>query len=42
MSERPIGRTKTRWEDDVLEGIKRMNVRSWNKKQNRIYTVGRK
>ena len=42
MSERPIGRTKTRWEDDVLEGIKRMNVLSWNKKQNRIYTVGRK
>ena len=22
MSKRPIGRPKTRWEDDVLEGIK--------------------
>jgi len=26
MSERPIGRPKTRWEDDVLENIKSMNV----------------
>ena len=28
---RPIGRPKTRWEDDVLEGIKRMNVCNWKK-----------
>jgi len=30
-SKRPIGRPKTRWEDDVLEDIKSMNVRSWKK-----------
>ena len=26
MSKRPIGRPKIRWEDDVLEDIKSMNV----------------
>jgi hypothetical protein len=26
VSKRPIGRPKTRWEDDVLEDIKNMNV----------------
>ena len=26
MSKRPIGRPKTRWEDDVLEDIKSMDV----------------
>jgi hypothetical protein len=31
MSKRPIGRPKTRWEDDVLEDIKSMNVSSWKK-----------
>ena len=31
MSKRPIGRPKTRWEDDVLEGIRSMNVRNWKK-----------
>jgi hypothetical protein len=31
MSKRPIGRTKTRWEDDVLEDIKSMNVHNWKK-----------
>ena len=31
MSKRPIGRTKTRWEDDVLEDIRSMNVRNWKK-----------
>jgi len=31
MSKRPIGRPKTRWEDDVLEGIISMNVRKWKK-----------
>jgi hypothetical protein len=31
MSKRPTGRPKTRWEDDVLEDIKSMNVRNWNK-----------
>ena len=29
MSKRPIGRPKTRWEDDVLEGIKSINVDNW-------------
>ena len=31
MSKRPIGRPKTRWEDDVLEDIRSMNVRNWKK-----------
>ena len=31
MSKRPIGRPKTRWEDDVLEDIKSMNVPNWKK-----------
>jgi hypothetical protein len=31
MSKRPIGRPKTRWEDDVLEDIKSMNIRNWKK-----------
>jgi len=31
MSKRPIGRPKTRWEDDVLGDIKSMNVRNWKK-----------
>ena len=35
MSKRPIGRTKTRWEDDVLEDIRSMNVSSWKKAQDR-------
>ena len=36
MSKRPIGRPKLRWEDDVLEDIKSMNVRNWkNVAQNR-------
>ena len=29
MSKRPIGRPKKRWEDDVLEDIKSMNVCNW-------------
>jgi hypothetical protein len=29
MSKRPIGRPKLRWEDDVLEDIKNMNVCNW-------------
>ena len=32
MSKRPIGRPKTRWEDDVLEDIK----------SKRTYAIGRK
>ena len=28
MSKRPIGRPKTRWDVDVLEDIKNMNVRN--------------
>ena len=36
MSKRPIGRPKIRWEDDVLEDIKSMNVHNWkNVAQNR-------
>jgi hypothetical protein len=31
MSKRPIGRPKLRWEDDVLEDIKSMNVCNWKK-----------
>jgi hypothetical protein len=31
VSKRPIGRPKTRWEDDVLEDIKRINVSNWKK-----------
>jgi len=31
MSKRPIGRPKTRWEDDVLEGIKSINISNWKK-----------
>jgi len=30
-SKRPIGRPKTRWEDDVLEDIKTMNMCNWKK-----------
>jgi len=36
MSKRPIGRPKIRWEDDVLEDIKSMNLSNWkNEAQNR-------
>jgi len=31
MSKRPIGRPKTRWEDDVLEDIKSINMGNWKK-----------
>jgi hypothetical protein len=31
MSKRPIGRPKTRWEGDVLEDIKSMNISNWKK-----------
>jgi len=31
MSEKPIGRHKTCWEDDVLEDIKSINIRNWKK-----------
>ena len=31
MSKRPTGRTKTRWEDDVLEDIKSINISNWKK-----------
>ena len=31
MYKRPIGRPKTRWEDDVLEDIKSINIRNWKK-----------
>ena len=29
MYKRPTGRPKIRWEDDVLEDIKSMNVGNW-------------
>jgi hypothetical protein len=36
MSKRPIGRPKTRWEDDVLKDTKSMKVCDWkNVAQNR-------
>jgi len=35
MSKRTIRRNKTRWEDDVLEGIKSINISNWKKEQNR-------
>jgi hypothetical protein len=41
MSKRPIGRPKTRWEDDVLEDIKSMNI-AIGRKWHRIKIVGRK
>ena len=31
MSKRPNGRSKTRWEDDVLEDIKSINISNWKK-----------
>jgi hypothetical protein len=31
MSKRPIGRPKTRWDDDVLEDIKSMDIGNWKK-----------
>jgi len=31
VSKRPIGRPKTRWEDNVLEDIKSINIRNWKK-----------
>jgi hypothetical protein len=31
MSKRPIGRPKTRWEDDVLEDIRNKNVHNSKK-----------
>ena len=31
MSKRPTGRPKTRWEDDVLEEIKSINICNWKK-----------
>ena len=31
MCKRPIGRPKTRWEDDVLEDMKNMNAGNWKK-----------
>ena len=31
VSERPIGRPKTRWEGDVLGDIKNINIRNWKK-----------
>jgi len=31
MSKRPIGRPKQRWEFDVLEDIKSINISNWKK-----------
>jgi len=31
MSKRPIGRPKTRWENDVLGDIKSINISNWKK-----------
>ena len=36
VSKRSIGRPKSRWEDDVLEDIKSINISNWKKRtQNR-------
>jgi hypothetical protein len=29
ISKRPIGRPKTRWENEVLEDIRNMNIHNW-------------
>jgi hypothetical protein len=42
MSKRPIGRPKTRWEDDVLGDIRGMNVKKNGKKSHRVETDGRR
>jgi len=31
LSKRPIGRPKTRWENDVLEDMKSINICNWKK-----------
>ena len=31
LEQRPTGRPKIRWEDDVSEDMKRLNVRNWKK-----------
>jgi hypothetical protein len=31
MSKRPIEKPKTRWEDDVLGDIRRLDVNNWKK-----------
>jgi len=31
MCKRPTGRPKPRWEDDVLEDIKSINIHNWKK-----------
>ena len=31
MYKRPVGRPKTRWDNDVLEDIRNMNVHNWKK-----------
>jgi hypothetical protein len=31
MSKRPVLRTKTRWENEVLENIKSINISNWKK-----------
>jgi len=31
VPKKPIGRRKTRWEDDVLEGKKSINICNWKK-----------
>jgi hypothetical protein len=30
-SKRPVGRSKTRWEDDVLGDIRSLNINNWKK-----------
>ena len=45
MSKRPIGRPKIRWEDDVLEDIRSMNVAQnrdrWKKVDEHARTLNR-
>jgi hypothetical protein len=42
MSKRPIGRPKTRWEDDVLEDIKNINTSNWKKVAQNRYSCKKK
>ena len=38
MSKRPIGRPKTRWENDVVVDIRNMNVHNWKKMAQNRYS----
>jgi hypothetical protein len=31
MGTRPVGRPRQRWQEDVMEGLKRLKVKNWKK-----------